>query len=278
MTMPYFQYQFNTAPEWQDILLAFLGELPFEVFEETEDGLLAYVPTELADEQLDADINDLQSRFELSWSKELLPDQNWNEVWESNFQPVIVDDFCAVRAEFHQPIEGVQHELVIQPRMAFGTGHHATTEMMMRQMRHLHFAGAKVFDYGCGTGILAILAARLGAALTDAVDIEDESYANTLHNAALNGTPQIRAYCGTLHAVPHDTYDIILANINRNVLLETMRPMAERLRAGGTLLLSGILEQDVPVITESAAAQGLHPISRMQQGDWVCMALQGREQ
>lgn len=272
--MPYLQYHFTTAPEWRDILLAFLGEMPFEVFEETEDGLLAYVPAESADEALDAEINELKSRFELSWSKQLLPDQNWNEVWESNFQPVIVDDFCAVRAEFHEPITGVQHELIIQPRMAFGTGHHATTEMMMRQMRHLHFPGAEVLDYGCGTGILAILAARLGASHTDAVDIEDESHANTLHNADLNGTPQIHAFCGTLEAVPHRIYDIILANINRNVLLETMSAMAERLRADGTLLLSGILAQDVPVITESAAAQGLKPVSQLQQGDWVCIALQ----
>lgn len=275
--MPYLQYQFTTAPEWRDILLAFLGELPFEVFEETEDGLLAYVPAELADEHLDADIAELQNRFELSWSKQLLPDQNWNEVWESNFQPVIVDDFCGVRAEFHEPLTGVQHELVIQPRMAFGTGHHATTEMMMRQMRDLHFSGAKVFDYGCGTGILAILAARLGAAHTDAVDIEDESYANTLHNAALNGTPQIQAFCGTLDAVPHDVYDIILANINRNVLLDTMSNMAERLQQEGTLLLSGILEQDVPVIAASAAAQGLYPVRQLQQGDWVCIALKRRQ-
>jgi ribosomal protein L11 methyltransferase len=141
--MSYLQYQFTTTPEWRDILLAFLGELPFEVFEETEDGLLAYVPAELADEHLDADIAELQTRFELSWSKQLLPDQNWNEVWESNFQPVIVDDFCGVRAEFHEPLTGVQHELVIQPRMAFGTGHHATTEMMMRQMRDLHFPAPK---------------------------------------------------------------------------------------------------------------------------------------
>ena len=269
--MSYTLYRFAVAPEWAEILIAWLSELPFEAFEETETGLDAWVPAAEAGPELDAAIAEFRSQFDFSFTAEAVPDQNWNAVWESNFQPVMVDDFCGVRAEFHAPIQGVQYELVIQPRMAFGTGHHATTEMMMRSMRDIPFLGKRVLDYGCGTGILAILAAKLGAAHIDAVDIEEESYLNTLHNAALNGAPHIRAFCGTLDVVPPGRYDVLLANINRNVLLDTMPAMRERLEPGGTLLISGILVQDLPMIAQAAGECGMKAGPPMQKGDWVCV-------
>lgn len=271
--MQYFRYQFTTPAEWRDVLLAYLGEMAFEVFEETENGLDAYLPESAAGPELDEAVEALRSQLEIDWQKELVPYQNWNEVWESNFQPVLVDDFCGVRAEFHEPLSGVQHELVIQPRMAFGTGHHATTEMMMRSMRDLVFVGKRVLDFGCGTGILAILAGKLGAAVIDAVDIEEEACDNSRYNAELNGVPHIRVFCGDLEAVPFARYDILLANINRNVLLDTMQAMSARLDPAGTLLLSGILIQDIPLISAAAAEQGLSVVRQLEQGDWACLTL-----
>jgi len=269
--MNYYLFQWEAPVEKREMLLAFLGELPFEVFEETETGIAAYLPESENNPDTDAAATELAQRFECTYQKTFLPAQNWNEVWESNFQPVIVDDFCAIRAEFHDPIHGVRHELVIQPRMAFGTGHHATTEMMIRAMQQFDFKGKSVFDYGCGTGILAILAGKLGATPIDAVDIETESYENTIHNAALNGVSQIRTHCGDLEAVPTSTYDYILANINRNVLLQSMPGLEKRLKSTGILLLSGILQADIPVIAEAAGACGLFAFVTLQQADWVCM-------
>ncbi len=272
--MNYWKFHFETTAESKDILLAFLSELPFEVFEETDSGLEAWAPESAAGIELDNAVSQLHEQVGFRFEKAFIPSQNWNAVWESNFQPVVVDDFCGVRAEFHEPLQGVQYELVIQPRMAFGTGHHATTEMMIRAMKDIRFSGAKVLDFGCGTGILAILAAKMGATHIDAVDIEEESYANTIQNAALNGAAHVQAFCGTLYAVPPDRYDVVLANINRNVLLDTMEAMEARLAPRGVLLISGILTEDVSVLTRAAAACGLAPSRQLQKGDWACMELQ----
>ncbi len=271
--MNYWKFLFEVAADKRDILLAFLGDLPFEVFEETDAGIEAWTPASAAGDALDTAVAQLRNRVEFAFEKEFIPAQNWNEVWESNFQPVVVDDFCGVRAEFHAPLTTVRHELVIQPRMAFGTGHHATTEMMMRSMKDIDFAGAKVLDFGCGTGILAILAAKLGATYIDAVDIEEESWANTLHNATLNDAGHIHAFCGDLDAVPYNRYGVILANINRNVLLAAMENMESRLAPGGILLLSGILVEDLPLLSGTAAKSGLHPVRQLEKGDWACMEL-----
>jgi ribosomal protein L11 methyltransferase len=270
--MIYQQYQFNCPPDIQEILIAQLGEWPFEVFEEQEQCLLAYIPQPYDDEVLHEFIEGLSKQFGFSFSKESIPDQNWNAVWEQNFQPVVVDDFCAVRAEFHEPFPGVRFELVIQPRMAFGTGHHATTEMMIRTMQSIDFNGKSVFDFGCGTGILAILAAKMGATNIEAVDIEQESYDNTILNAGINQVNDIKTWCGVITAVPERQYDIILANINRNVLLDNMKTMAQRLISSGILLLSGILEADYDVIVAAAAAENFRITGKMQQGDWLCLS------
>jgi ribosomal protein L11 methyltransferase len=271
--MIYRQYKFYCTPDVQEILIAQLSEWPFEVFEEQDDALLAYLPEQSDDEALLDFVESLRTRFEFHYHKETIPYQNWNEVWEQNFQPVVVDDFCAVRAEFHQPVPGVRFELIIQPRMAFGTGHHATTEMMIRQMQAIDFNGKSVFDFGCGTGILAILAAKLGAEQIDAVDIEQESYENTILNAGINQVELIQAWCGVLTDVPAREYDVILANINRNVLLDNMSLMAQRMVPGGILLLSGILDTDFDVIVESASAEHLQLTHKIQQGDWLCLSL-----
>lgn len=271
--MHYWKYTIRTTPEIADILPALLSDAPFDTFEETAEGLNAYMPAPSeTDAGADALLHDLQRVYSFSWDKKFLPAQNWNEIWESNFQPVIVEDFCAVRADFHAPIAGVQHELVINPKMAFGTGHHETTWMCLRALRNLPCDGARLLDYGCGTGVLAILAARLGAADVEAVDIEEESYRNTLENSTVNGVAdRIIARCGTLEAVQGTSFGGILANINRNVILDSLPRLAELLRPGGWLLVSGILLEDEVVVTTAAAAQGLALQKRAEKEKWLCL-------
>lgn len=268
--MDYWKYELKAAPEIAEILPALLGDADFDTFEETETGLNAYLPDNGDAAGAEALLAELSETFEFSWEKTFIPGQNWNEIWESNFHPVIVGDFCAVRADFHAPIEGVQHELVINPKMAFGTGHHETTWQCIAAMEHLPISGKHLFDYGCGTGILAILAARLGAASVEAIDIEEESYRNTLENSALNGTPQVIARCGTLEAVEGRDFDGILANINRNVILDSLARLSELIKPGGWLLVSGILEQDESIVSATAGTHGFVQKSRTQRGNWLC--------
>ncbi len=268
--LDYWKYDLLTSPETAEILLAFLGDAPFDTFEETAAGLHAYLPADADQVAAEMALADLSKRFAFSWEKTFLPAQNWNEIWESNFHPVIVGDFCAVRADFHAPIEGVRHELVINPKMAFGTGHHETTWQCIAAMEHLPIAGKHLLDYGCGTGILAILAARLGAAEVEAVDIEAESYRNTLENSAINQTSQVVARCGTIAAVEGSHFDGILANINRNVILDSLPRLSALTKPGGWLLVSGILEPDEAIVTETAEANGFVQKSRTQRGNWLC--------
>lgn len=273
--MNYWKYTIHTTPETAEIVVAYLSDAPFDTFEETPEGLNAYLPESAGCDLAEQTLAAWQEQFDYQWTREFLPAQNWNEIWESNFHPVIVDDFCAVRADFHAPIAGVQHELVINPKMAFGTGHHETTWMCLRALRDLPCAGARLLDYGCGTGVLAILAARLGADNVEAVDIEEESYRNTLENSEINGVnAQITARCGTLDTVLGRDFDGILANINRNVILDSLPRLAVLLKPGGWLLVSGILELDGPVVTEAAQLVGFELQESAQKGNWLCIKMQ----
>jgi ribosomal protein L11 methyltransferase len=270
--MDYFQYKVTPrTADLTDIIIAELGELPFDTFEEEGDTVLAYIRVPDCDVDVETAIADIKTAYNLRVERTLIPHQNWNEVWESNFQPIILDDFCAVRASFHAPITSVQYDLVIDPKMAFGTGHHETTYMMMDYMRHIDFLGKNVFDYGAGTGILAILAAKLGASHIDAVDIEHESYLSTLENAALNDTPQITSIHGTLDDVQGEGYAVIVANINRNVIIPSLPRLYAQLAEGGTILFSGILERDAPLVITAAEAEGFRYNEIKTKGDWVAI-------
>lgn len=269
--MDYWQYALRTGPETAEILMAFLSESPFDTFEETPEGINAFLPASADPVAAEAHLQELQAQFPFEWERAHIPGQNWNELWESNFEPVIVGDFCAVRAEFHAPIPGTRHELVIQPRMAFGTGHHETTWMCLAAMERLPIAGGKLLDYGCGTGILAILAARLGAASIEAVDIEQESYQNTLDNAAANDVHSIIARCGTLAAVQGRDFDGIFANINRNVILDSLETLAQIIRPGGWLLSSGFMPADREIIVDAAKSAGFDYVQEAQKGYWLCV-------
>ncbi|HRI58815.1 MAG TPA: 50S ribosomal protein L11 methyltransferase [Saprospiraceae bacterium] len=269
--MDYWKYILRVNSETSDILVAYLAEAPFDTFEETESGLNAYLPASAGQTVAEQQLLALQEQFDFEWDKTFIPGQNWNEIWESNFPPVIVGDFCAVRADFHEPNPGVQYELIINPKMAFGTGHHETTWQCIAAMEHLPIAGKKILDFGCGTGVLAILASKLGAAEAEAVDIEEESYRNTLENSAVNAVTNITARCGALDAVQGRDFDGILANINRNVILDALPSLAALLKPDGWLLVSGILLQDEAIVTEAAGQAGFEKKKRTEKGNWLCL-------
>lgn len=267
----YYRFTIRVPAAQSDIALAFLSELPFDTFEETGTGLEAYMRADAYTPVLQKQLEGIMQRLGLDWDQKDVPYQNWNKAWEAAFQPIRVDDFCGVRATFHEPMQGVEHEIVIDPEMAFGTGHHATTYMMIQAMRDTNLAGKTVFDYGCGTGILAILADQMGAAGIDAVDIEEPAYERTLANAERNDANRIQAYLGTLEAVPHSAYGLILANINRNVILDSLPTLYDRLEAGGQLLVSGILITDQDMLTQETVRAGFELQGAAQRGDWSCL-------
>ncbi len=263
-----------------EILTAVLGELPFDTFEETETGLKAYMPEAELTENIEQELTELSQEFDFNFDKIFIPYQNWNSVWESNFQPIQVDDFVAVRADFHPHTEGVVFDLVVNPKMAFGTGHHETTYMMMQQMRTIDFKGKKVLDYGCGTGILAILASKLGAIDLEAVDIEQPSYENTIENCAVNHVKNVTSIWGILDNVPSHDFDIILANINRNIIIDSLDDLKNRLKkrekpsdTEGVLLISGFLKIDENTILQATNYAGFKHQKTLNRGNWLSMLL-----
>jgi ribosomal protein L11 methyltransferase len=273
--MNYLQYTFPAAADLQEILVALLGELSFEIFEEGPEALQAFVqmPPDVA--AFSAEVEEIVAPFQVEFTVQEIPYQNWNSIWESNFQPIAVGDFCGVRADFHAPMEGVQHEIIINPKMAFGTGHHETTHMVMQLMEDIDFKDKYVFDFGCGTGILAILAAKLGATHIDAVDIEPPSFENTLENAKINQvSAAIHALLGDLSVVEGSGYDIILANINRGVILDAFPTLQQKLKQGGILLISGILKTDRELVLAEAIQHGFSPVNSLEKGNWLAVRLQ----
>ncbi len=255
------------SPAQSDELVAFLSAHGFDGFEELPDRLTAYAL------DLNWDVDTVTSYLKeksIPFSQERMEKTNWNWVWESNFDPVQVDDFVGIRAHFHAPIAGVAHELIVTPKMSFGTGHHATTRLMVQLMRGLIKPNDRVLDFGTGTGLLAILARKMGAKEVVGIDIEDWSIENAMENAAANNTPDIEFICAD-HITVEGPFDIILANINRNILLEHMGKLQQTLASDGTLLMSGILEEDMQVIGNALQAEQLCMIHHQSERGWVCI-------
>ncbi len=274
--MNYYAIEMTTpqySEEKAEIMIALLSDLPFDTFEVAETALKGYILEKDWTENVEKQTAEVNQGFGFSFQKTFIPYQNWNAVWESNFQPIRVDDFVGLRADFHPPTEGVVFDLVINPKMAFGTGHHETTYMMMQLMRDIDFVSKKVLDYGCGTGILAILASKLGATDLEAVDIEIASYDNTLENNVINDVHNIKTFCGTLDVIPSFDFDIILANINRNVILYSFSDLKRRLKLGGMMLISGFLKQDEHILLDAAKKEGFQHIRTEHRGNWLCMKL-----
>lgn len=267
--MSHIVIKINATSEQAEMLIAHLADAGFEGFEEQPGALLAYIPENDFDENV---LASLLADYQLGYSKEVMVPVNWNKEWESNFQPVWVDDFCGIRADFHPPFSPAPaHEIVITPKMSFGTGHHATTASMIRLMQGLDFSGKKVFDFGTGTGILAILAEQLGASQTDAIDYDEWAVNNTRENIAANNGKHIRVWQADTLEKAAGGYDILLANINLNVLLRFMPDMFRLLVPGGFLLLSGILPDDRTQVLESATAAGFVFEKDLVLDNWAAM-------
>ncbi len=242
----------------RDILTARLAEIGFESFVESEDGLEAYIPQNDYNKEEVLQIKELNSsEWSISFEEKSFEDQNWNATWEATFQAIEVGEFVRVRAPFHEEKQGFSHEVLIQPQMSFGTGHHQTTYLIMKNMADLDYKEKEVLDMGCGTGILAILAEKLGAKKIDAIDIDPWSFQNTQENIELNGSKEIQAILGGVEAIPDRKYDVIIANINRNILQAQLPRYAEAMKVGASLYLSGFFETDVPVLQEQAASLGI---------------------
>lgn len=246
-----------TGEEQGDIITAMLCDFPFDSFA-TEGGVLkAYIPMQrLADCKNEVDA--VLAELGVEGARYVhIETQNWNALWESNFEPVEVADRCVVRAPFHKPY-GWELELVVMPKMSFGTGHHATTHLMLESLLEADVKGKRGLDMGSGTGVLAIAAVKLGAQSVDAIDIDEWAYENCTENCEVNGTSeQVCSILGDATNIEGKRYDFILANINRNILLNDMARYVATLNVGGTLTVSGILEQDIEAITEKALSLGL---------------------
>lgn len=271
MATTYIQLKLTISPleSGQEIALAFLGEMGFESFVETTEGLDAYIQEESwTPDLLDQLYPLVENGLDIGWSLTAIPPENWNAVWESDFQPILIEDKCAVRAHFHAPID-VPFELVITPKMSFGTGHHQTTHMMLNTLLNNPPKDEVVLDMGCGTGVLAILAEKLGAVSIDAIDVESWCFENTVENAAMNDCKKVNAIEGDRQLIPEKEYGTIIANINLNVLLLDIPLYAERLRSNGKLFLSGFYTHDIPAIESKANQNGLQMVDYQQKDNWV---------
>lgn len=276
--MDYLELSIALTPRdpWTEILTAELADNGFESFVETEDGILAYGQLELVDAE-----NPLKNTFletksndvEFVINSKIIPQQNWNAVWESDFQPVEVEDYLTIVAPFHDRSTAKGMIIEILPKMSFGTGHHQTTWMMSKALFELTTIPAEVLDMGTGTGVLAFVAERLGAKHVVAVDIEDWSVENTLENAERNDCKTIEAICGDVDVLSGRTFGLILANINKNILKAHMSSYAEMLEKNGTLLLSGFFDSDVDELVTFAEQFGLKKRRVLNKDNWAAIEL-----
>jgi ribosomal protein L11 methyltransferase len=264
----YIQIEFlNINPEQSSMLIAQLSDMSFEGFEENETSLKAFIPVKSFDESA---LEELAKHHGVLFNKTIIEETNWNQLWESNFDPVIVDDFVAIRADFHEPVKGVEHEIIITPKMSFGTGHHATTYMMIQQMRQIDFRNKTVLDFGTGTGILAILAEKLGAKKVIAIDNDDWSMENARENVSRNNCSLISLQKADSAHVDN-SFDIVLANINKHVILGNFSVLVKQLASAGTLLLSGLLPEDKDDIFRINAEYSLQLIQTDVRANWLCI-------
>lgn len=255
-------------PEQSDLLIALLSEQGFTGFEENENSLHAFIPADAFNSEM---LKQLVVEWQLSWSSKTIEETNWNQLWESSFQPVQVDDFVAIRADFHVPVASVMHELVITPKMSFGTGHHATTFLMIRHMRAISWQHTHVLDFGTGTGVLAILAHRLGAETVKGIDNDSWSIENAQENLVRNNAGSVQIELADV-VTGEALYDIILANINKHIILDQLQKLKQALKPGGQLLVSGLLLADEADINMAAAIHGLQPTARSEKDNWLCIS------
>ena len=274
--MNYIEYDFTVSPTEMgaEILMAELAEVGFDSFEDTPTGIKAYIPKDSWNEQILQDIYLLSNpEFTISYQITEIEQVNWNEEWEKNFSPIVVEDLCTVRANFH-PVPNTRYDIVITPKMSFGTGHHETTYMMLQQLLPLSLEDTKVLDMGCGTGILAIMAALRGARDITAIDIDPWCVENATENVQQNNCSFITIKEGDVSLIAGEQYKLILANINRNILLSDIPAYTQALLPQGLLLVSGFYEEDLPAIKEKCQEVGLTYLSHIERNHWVSAKFQ----
>ena len=260
------RFYYQPLQPWTDILVAYLSEIKFEGFIENNLGMNAYIKeNHFNDEVIQTICNSLDCS--INYQSQRLEQENWNAKWESSFEPIIIDRFCGIRAHFHEPLN-VQHELIITPKMSFGTGHHYTTSGMIKALKNVDLTNQKVLDMGCGTGVLAILAEKMGSKHIVAIDIDEWAYRNAIENCQQNNCRYIQIKKGGRDQI-EGLFNIILANINRNILIDDLSRYSLHLEKNGTILLSGFYESDLGLIKDEANAHSLTYESHFSQQDWV---------
>ncbi len=273
--MDYIEIDFKVNPleEGSDILIAQLSELGFESFVNTDIGIMAYIPANLFDKQKLDNLQVLNDKqiFTISYNINNIPAQNWNALWESNFEAVVIANRCYVRAPFHPQKPEYEFELLIEPKMSFGTAHHETTSLVIQLMLEMDLKEKTLLDMGCGTGILAILAYKKGAKDIVAIDNDDWAFENTKENIEKNNTI-IKAMLGDAKLIANMKFDVIIANINRNILLNDISSYAKSLNENGILVMSGFYEDDLPVIKKASEENGLSHNKHLVNNNWVAVS------
>ncbi|MBO5957815.1 MAG: 50S ribosomal protein L11 methyltransferase [Bacteroidales bacterium] len=254
----------------KDMFLELLGEIGFDSFMDTDDGFDAYCQEPLLN---DEELNDIMQMEQFAnvklIKKELIPDQDWNATWEASYEPVIINEFCRIRAPFHKVEGSYKYDLIIEPKMSFGTAHHETTSQIIELMLQSDFTGQNLLDMGSGTGVLAILAKKLGSAMTVAIDNDEWAYRNALDNIRLNDENDIIVELGDASSLNDRQFDVILANINRNILLRDMKEYVKCLVDGGKIFFSGFYEEDLVLITKEAERLGLTYSNHVTKNNWT---------
>ncbi len=268
------QLRISASSEITDILMAELSEIGFDIFEDTDSGIQAYCPLHVYHAEAAQEIIE-RYRFlgPIDVEEAVIEKQNWNAVWETNYDPIRISDRVNIRASFHEPDPTVDLDIVINPKMSFGTGHHETTSLMVQAMFELSLQNKSLLDVGTGTGILTFIAIKLGATRVHGFDIDPWSVENSIENAALNACEMVTFQEGTIRDEPAATYDVVLANINRNILLDEIAEYVARLAPGGILLLSGFYTDDIPYLVEAAQALGMVVEAETNLRNWACLRL-----
>ena len=277
--MDYIELKIEVRPsnqEANEIIIAQLAELGFESFTENDNGLNAYIKAPDYTSEIEDKLKNLffPDGTNISYTFNRIKGENWNAQWEANFEPIIVNNRCLVRASFHKCMPEIEYQIIIDPKMSFGTGHHQTTHLMIEAILNEDLTDKTVLDMGSGTGVLAILAEMKGAKAITAIDIDDWAYQNSLENIQVNSCKRIETLCGDVKLIEGKMYDTILANINLNILLSDIQYYIKSLRPNGKLLLSGILKSDIEAIKKKVKEYGLSHLTTETRDEWVRISFQ----
>ena len=272
--MDYYEINLMLSPfsdEISEIVIAEFADLGCDSFVNVENGVNAYIATNIFDEnKINEAVETLKNITKISYSVNRVKAQNWNVIWEANFEPIVIDDVCTIRAPFHSNLPTTKYDIVIMPKMSFGTGHHATTYLVAEALLYLDIIGLNVLDMGCGTGILAIIASLKNAAHVDAIDIDNWAFENAKENIITNGVAEkIDVILGDVAQIKGKLYDLILANINRNIILSDIEHYSQSLKSGGRLIVSGIFTDDIIAIETTANSYGLKKIEQKSRDNWA---------